>query len=185
MLWNNTNRKILAKHVTQENNSVIVKFRTLRLKRLIKFRNYLPLVNLSLRCWFSEAIVCKCFSKQELLKISQDSQENTCAGPCRPSFTDHLRWLFLDLTADTFFQLNLVFTADNRTGFYSELLWKHELNLRSSHWKSSLEKVFLQILQISRENTCVEVHFLYKSLFLIALLKRKFSCGIYKIFKNT
>ena len=28
-------------------------------------------------------------------------------------------------------------------------------------------------------------YFLYRSLFLTTLLKRKFSCGIYKIFKNT
>ena len=133
MFWNNSNRKILAKDVTQQNNSVIAKFRLLkRFKRLIKFRNYLPLVNLSLRCWFSEAVVHKYFSKQVLLKIWQDSQENTCAGPCRPSFTDHLRWLLLDLTADAFFQLNLVFTPDSCTGFHSELLSKHELNLRSS-----------------------------------------------------
>ena len=36
---------------------------------------------------------------------------------------------------------------------------KHDLNLRRSHWNSSLNKVFLEILQISQENTCVEVSF--------------------------
>ena len=32
-------------------------------KRIITFRNYLPLVNLSLKSWFSEAAVHRCFSK--------------------------------------------------------------------------------------------------------------------------
>ena len=65
------------------------------------------------------------------LKISQDSQESTCAGPCRPLFTEHLRWRLLDFSCSKyFFQLNLVFIADSRTRFCSELLWKHDLNLR-------------------------------------------------------
>ena len=67
---------------------------------------------------------------------------------------------------------------------YSELVWKHELNLRSSHWNSSVKTVFLEIFQISQENTCVEVSF------SAALLKKTptqmFSCGIYKFsYKNT
>ena len=37
------------------------------------------------------------------LKISQHSQENTCAGPCRPSFTDHLQWLLLDFCGSKYF----------------------------------------------------------------------------------
>ena len=78
-----------------------------------------------------------------------------------------------------FFQLNLVFNADSCTGFCSELLYKQELNLRSSHWNSSVKKgvlrkfsnftgkhlcwslflieVFLQISQISQENTKKEI----------------------------
>ena len=58
-----------------------------------------------------------------------------------------------------FFQVNLVFIADHHTGFCSELLRKHDLILRSSPWNSSVKKVFLEILQISQENTCVEVSF--------------------------
>ena len=46
-----------------------------------------------------------------------------------------------------------------RTGFCSELFWKHELNIRSSHWSSSVKKVFLKIVQISQENTFAEVSF--------------------------
>ena len=38
------------------------------------------------------------------------------------------------------FQLNLVFTADSNSCFCSELLWKHELNVRSSHRNSSIKK---------------------------------------------
>ena len=53
-----------------------------------------------------------------------------------------------------FLHLNRVFIADSRTNFR-----KHELNLRSSHWSCSVKKVFLENLQISQEDTCVEVYF--------------------------
>ena len=66
-------------------------------------------------------------------------------------------WIFA--VANTFFQLNLVFIADSCTGFCLGLLWKHELYLRSSHWSCSVKKVFLEILQISQENTCVKASF--------------------------
>ena len=61
--------------------------------------------------------------------------------------------------ADTFSQLNLAFIANSYTGFCSRLLWKHELNLRTSHWSCSVKKVFLEISLISQENTFVEVSF--------------------------
>ena len=80
----------------------------------------------------------------------------TCAGPCRLSFTEHLRWLLLDFRSNKYFFQNLVFIADSRAGFCSELLSKHELHLRSSHWNSSVENIFLEILQILQENTCVK-----------------------------
>ena len=66
-------------------------------------------------------------------------------------------WIFA--AANTFLRLNLVFIADSRTGFCAELLWKHELNLRSSYWSCSVKKVLLENLQISQENNCVEVSF--------------------------
>ena len=47
-------------------------------------------------------------------------------------------WIFA--AANTFFQLSLVFIADSRTGFCSELFWNHWLNLRSSHRNSSVKK---------------------------------------------
>ena len=120
-------------------------------KRIIKFRNCLSLVNLSPRCWFSKAVVHRCFS--------QYSQENTCAGPGRPSFTEHLRWLLLDFRGSKNIFCSAAesgFIADSRTGFYPDLHRKHDLNLRSSHWNSSVKKVFLEVLQISQENTCVK-----------------------------
>ena len=50
------------------------------------------------------------------------------------------RMTVLDISSSKyFFQLNLVFIADGRTGFCSELHWKHELNLRSSHGNSSIK----------------------------------------------
>ena len=63
------------------------------------------------------------------------------------------------VAANTFLQLNMVFIADSCTRFCSRLLWKHELNLRSSHWSCSVKRVFLEHLQISQENDCVEVSF--------------------------
>ena len=54
-------------------------------------------------------------------------------------------WIFV--AANTFFLLNMVFIADSRTGFCSGLLWKHELNLRSSHWSCSVKRVFLEHFQ--------------------------------------
>ena len=49
--------------------------------------------------------------------------------------------------------------------------------------------VFLEILQVSQENNCVEFLIELQTFRLAALLKRDptqmFSCGICKIFKNT
>ena len=72
-------------------------------KRIIKFRNYIPSVNLSLKSWFSEAAAYRCFSKKVFLKFLQYSQENTCAGRCRPSLTEQLWCLLLDLRCRKYF----------------------------------------------------------------------------------
>ena len=45
----------------------------------------------------------------------QYSQENTCAGPGRASFTEHLSWRAFR-GANSFFQVNLVFIADRHIG---------------------------------------------------------------------
>ena len=42
------------------------------------------------------------------------------------------------------FQLNLVFTVGSCIGFCPELLWKHELNLISSHCSCSVKKGVLK-----------------------------------------
>ena len=60
-------------------------------------------------------------------------------------------WIFV--AANTFLQLNIICIADSRTGYCSGLLWKHELNLRSSHWSCSVKN------GVFRENTCLEVYF--------------------------
>ena len=67
-----------------------------------------------------------------------------CAEPCRPSFIQNLRWLLLYFRGRYFFQLNLVFITESRTGFRFELLWKHKLKVRSSHWNSSVKKNVLR-----------------------------------------
>ena len=85
-------------------------------------RSFLKLVSYAFLVFLLlEAVVCRCFSKQVFLKISQTSQENFCAGVsfwpvynfikkrlqhrCFPVkfakflrtsiFTEHLRWLLL------------------------------------------------------------------------------------------
>ena len=65
----------------RKKHSVRAKFRILKakalIKRIIKFRKYLPSVNLSLKSLFSEAVVHRCFSLM---------LENTCAGRYSPPF---------------------------------------------------------------------------------------------------
>ena len=56
-------------------------------------------------------------------------------------------WIFA--AENTFFQPNLLFIGDSRTGFCSEVLRKQELNLKSSHWNSFVKKkVFLEFLRL-------------------------------------
>ena len=55
-------------------------------------------------------------------------------------------WIFL---AANFFQPNLVFIADSRTGFFFRTL----LKTRVKTHKQPQELAFLEILQISQENT--------------------------------
>ena len=80
------------------------------------------------------------------------------------------------------FDSRCLFSAES--GIYS---WQvHRFSLRTSlKTRVKSQKQSLEVLQISQKKTCVEVYFLYRSLFLTTLLKGKFSCGIYKIFKNT
>ena len=60
-----------------------------------KIMNYLPSVNLSLRSWFSEAAVHRCFPKQVFLKILQ--YWSLFLIKLQAFFTEHLRWLFPDI----------------------------------------------------------------------------------------
>ena len=58
---------------------------------------------------YTEAVGQRCSEKMLFLKISQNSQENTCARVpflkkrlwynCFPFFTEHLWWLFLSMTS--------------------------------------------------------------------------------------
>ena len=79
---------------------------------------------------------------------------------CRPSFAEQLWWLLPDFRGSKYiFQLSLVCIGDSSIGFCPGLLWKHELNLGSSHCSCSIKKVFLETVQIFQENTCIEVSF--------------------------
>ena len=83
-------------------------------------------------------------------------------------FTEHLRWLLL--------------IGDSRIVFCPWLLWKHELKLRSSHCSCSTKKVFLGILQISQESTCLK--YLFNRVAGQETQEQMFSYGVYEIFKK-
>ena len=64
--------------------------------------------------------------------------------------------------------------ADNRTGFYSGLLWKHELNLTSSHWSCSIkEGVLRNFAYLTGKHPCWSIFLIELQPFRSAtLLKR-------------
>ena len=66
-------------------------------------------------------------------------------------------WIFVG--AGTFLQLNMVFIADSGTGFCSGLLWKYELNLRSSSSSCSVTKVFWKICKFHKKTTLLNSFF--------------------------
>ena len=116
------------------------------------------------------------------LCILQYSQENTCAGRSRPSFTEHLRWLLLNFRGSRYFiQLALVFAADSNTGVCSELLWKHELNVRNSHWNSSAKKgVFRNFASFTEKQLCWSLFLIELQTFRsAALLKRDLNTDVF------
>ena len=59
-----------------------------------------------------------------------------------------------------------------------------EIRFRSSHQRCSIKKVFLEISQISQENTCARVSFLIK-LRASGNLINLFSCEFWEISKST
>ena len=70
------------------------------------------------------------------------------------------------------------------SGFDSRCLFSAESGIYSWQLHRFSLRTFFKT-RVKSQKQCVEVYFLYRSLFLTTLLKRKFSCGIYKIFKNT
>ena len=90
-------------------------------------------------------------------------------------------------TANTFFQLNLVFIAKSRTGFRSGILWKCELKLvRSSHWSCS--GVLKYFANFTGKHLCWSLfltEFPGLQLFKKVSPTQVFSCGICENFKNT
>ena len=125
------------------------------------------------------------FFKISVLKnfaILEPLSNNKVAGLLLQNTDGGCFWIFV--AANTFLQLNMVFIADSRTGFCSGLLWKDELNLRSSHRSCSVKNVFLENLQISRENDRVEVS-LGLQLFKKETPTQTISSETYEIFRNT
>ena len=101
------------------------------------------LLNLSLKCWFWEAAALILIIKLQTFIYRTPTVAASEFLWQQILFCSWILYLF----------------ADSRTCFCSGRLWKHELNLRSSHWSCSVKKVFLENLQISQENDCVEVSF--------------------------
>ena len=126
---------------------VIISFdKRILFKRIKKIRNYFPLVNFSMRCWFSKAAIHRCFTEKVFLKILQYSQKNTCAGLCRSFF-----YRPPGVTASAFLRHQIYFFSwiwhllqTVCRGFCSELVWKHELNLKSSQWNTFVKKGVLR-----------------------------------------
>ena len=103
------------------------------------------------------------------------------AGRRRPPFAEHLRWLLLNFCGSKyFFQQNVVFIADSHTGFCSELLWKHELNVRRSHWNFSVKKgVFRNFTNFTGKHLCWSLFLIELQTFRpAALLKRDSKTGV-------
>ena len=97
---------------------------------MIKFRKYLPSVNLSLKSWFSEAAVQMFFKIVVLKNFAIFTGKNLC-WPLHAFF-----YRTPTLAASGF--SNTI--ADSHTCFCPELLWKLELNVRSSHRNSPEKK---------------------------------------------
>ena len=128
----NSNRKSLGKTVTWQNHSVIAKYRILKILSLI-FKS-------SRSQMFFKIGVLKNFAI--LVPFS-----NKVAGFLLQNTYNGCFWIFV--AENTFLQLNFVFIADNCTNFCPRLLWKHELNLRSSHWSCSVKKAVFRNFQIA------------------------------------
>ena len=92
-------------------------------------------------------------------------------------------------TANTFFQLNLVFIAKSRTGFRSGILWKYELKVRSSHWSCSVKiGVLKYFANFTGKHLCWSLFLTESSglqLFWKVSPTQVFSFGICENFKNT
>ena len=154
----NSNRKSLGKTVTWQNHSVIAKYRILKILKWLKFKVFFPSVNLSL--------IFKSSRSQMFFKIGVLKNfailvpfSNKVAGFLLQNTYNGCFWIFV--AENTFLQLNFVFIADNCTNFCPRLLWKHELNLRSSHWSCSVKKAVFRNFQIAQVNTYAEVTFSY------------------------
>ena len=142
----NYNRETLTKHDSWKSHSVIAKFRFKRIKKNQELPPLCKFVTEVLIFWSSRSRV---FFKIGVLKnlVILEPLSNKVAGLPLQNTYGGCSWIFV--AANTFFQLNLVFIADSRTGFCSSFLWKYDLNFRSSHWSCSVKKVFLKILQLS------------------------------------
>ena len=122
------------------------------------------MVNLSLRCWFSEASFRRCFSKYISLEILQYSQENTCAGPCGSSFTENLQWVLLHFCGSKYFFFSWICYVLLTVAQLLRTTLKTRINLRSSYWNPSVKKnVFWNFADFTRKHQCwslflVELH---------------------------
>ena len=122
---------------------------------MIKFRKYLPSVNLSLKSWFSEAAVQMFFKIVVLKNFAIFTGKNLC-WPLHTFF-----YRTPTLAASGFSRQQIFFSAESDIYcwqshlFCPELLWKHELNFRTSHQNSSAKKgVFRNFASFTGRQLC-------------------------------
>ena len=139
---------------------------TKRFKRIKKFRNYHPLKNLSPRCLFSEAAVHRCFLKYMCSsKFSNIHKKTPVLEPLLIKFQVFF-YRTPTVTVSGFLKEEILFFSriwylllTITPVFVPNSFQEKELNLKSSCWSCSVKKVFLDIWQVSQENTCAEVSF--------------------------
>ena len=122
----------MVKIVFCDIHSVIAKFRILKALKDSKTQELSSFSKLVTEDLIFRSNVSQMFSKMGVLKSFAIFTGKHLVWPlqasCKrlqsPSFTKHLRLLFLDFhSRKCFFQLTAVFIADSHTGFSSKLLW--------------------------------------------------------------
>ena len=107
------------------------------------------LLNLSLRCWFSEAAVLKNFAI--LRPLSDNKVADLRLTPTLATSEFLLQQFFF-----FFLQLKMVLISDSCRGFCSGPLWKSEINLRSRHRNCSVKRCTKKISKFYKKRPALK-----------------------------